>query len=79
MERTGEENDLPNKSSASETKHRTGGVTHLRAIAGGLQPHHKQSQQRAQVRRFTALLNTRPPSLHMKLPARFRGCPPLSN
>ncbi|HEX6436904.1 MAG TPA: ATP-binding protein [Candidatus Binatia bacterium] len=58
MERTGEENDLPNKSSASGTKHRTGGVTHLRAIAGGLQPHHKQSQQRAQVRRFTALLNT---------------------
>jgi two-component system sensor histidine kinase HydH len=30
----------------------------LRAIAGGLQPHRKQSQQRAQVRRFTALLNT---------------------
>lgn len=58
MERTGEENDLPNKSSASEPKHRTGGVTHLRAIAGGLQPHHKQSQQRAQVRRFTASLNT---------------------
>jgi signal transduction histidine kinase len=58
MERTGEENDLPNKSSASEPKHRTGGVTHLRAIAGGLQPHHKQSQQRAQVRRFSALMNT---------------------
>jgi two-component system, NtrC family, sensor histidine kinase HydH len=58
MERTGEEDGLPNKSYTSEPKHRTGGVTHLRAIAGGLQPHHKQSQQRAQVRRFTALLNT---------------------
>jgi signal transduction histidine kinase len=52
MERTGEENGLPNKS------HRAGGVTQLRMIAGGLQPHRKQSQQRAQVRRFTALLNT---------------------
>ena len=58
MERTGEENGLPINSSASEPKHITGGVTHLRAIAGGLQPHQKQSQQRAQVRRFTALLNT---------------------
>ena len=52
MERTGEENGLSDKS------HRAGAVTHLRAIAGGLQPHQKQSQQRAQVRRFTALLNT---------------------
>jgi signal transduction histidine kinase len=52
MERTGEENGFPIKS------HRAGGVTQLRAIAGGLQPHQKQSQQRAQVRRFTALLNT---------------------
>jgi two-component system, NtrC family, sensor histidine kinase HydH len=58
MERTGEENGLPNKSSASEPKHIAGGVTQLRAIAGGLQPHHKQSQQRAQVRRFTAMVNT---------------------
>jgi hypothetical protein len=33
MERTGEENGLPIKSSASEPKHITGGVTHLRAIA----------------------------------------------
>lgn len=57
MERTGEEN-FPKKSSASEPKHIAGGVTQLRAIAGGLQPHHKQSQQRVQVRRFTALLNT---------------------
>jgi signal transduction histidine kinase len=52
MERPGEENGFPIKS------HRAGGVTQLRAIAGGLQPHQKQSQQRAQVRRFTALLNT---------------------
>jgi signal transduction histidine kinase len=52
MERTGEENGFPIKS------HRARGVTQLRAIAGGLQPHQKQSQQRAQVRRFTALLNT---------------------
>lgn len=52
MERTGEENGFPIKS------HRAGGVTQLRAIAGGLQPQPKQSQQRAQVRRFTALLNT---------------------
>jgi two-component system sensor histidine kinase HydH len=58
MERTGDENGLPNKSSASGPKHIAGGVTQLRMIAGGLQPHHKQSQQRAQVRRFTALLNT---------------------
>jgi nitrogen-specific signal transduction histidine kinase len=58
MERTGEENGLPIKSSASEPKHMTGGVTPLRVIAGGMQPHYKQSQQRAQVRRFTALLNT---------------------
>ena len=52
MERTGEENDLPNKS------HKAGAVPQLRMIAGGLQPHREQSQQRAQVRRFTALLNT---------------------
>ena len=58
MERTGGEEGLPNKSSAAEPKHIAGGVTQLRAIAGGLQPHHKQSQQRAQVRRFTAWLNT---------------------
>ena len=58
MERTGEENGLPIKSLALEPKHLTGGVTPFRVIAGGLQPHHKQSQQRAQVRRFTALLNT---------------------
>ena len=52
MERTGEENGLPDKS------HKAGGVPQLRMIAGGLQPHREQSQQRAQVRRFTALLNT---------------------
>ncbi len=52
MERTGKENGLPNKS------HKAGGVPQLRMIAGGLQPHREQSQQRAQVRRFTALLNT---------------------
>jgi two-component system, NtrC family, sensor histidine kinase HydH len=52
LKRTGEEDGLPNKS------HRAGGVTQLRTIAGGLQPQRKQSQQRAQVRRFTALLNT---------------------
>lgn len=55
MERPGEENGLPIKFSASEPKHITGGVTPLRVIAGGLQPHEKQSQQRAQMRRFTAL------------------------
>ena len=58
MERTGEENGPRIKSSASEPKHITDGVTHLRTIAGGLQPHQNQSPQRAQVRRFTALLNT---------------------
>ena len=58
MERTGNENGLPIKSSASEPQHITGRVTQLRTIAGGLQPHQKQSQQRAQVRRFTALMNT---------------------
>ena len=58
MERTGEENGFLIKSSASEPNHVTRGVTQLRAIAGGLQPHQKQSQQRAQVRRFAALLNT---------------------
>ena len=58
MERTSEENRLPNKSSASEPKHTAGSVTPLRAIAGGLQSYQQQSQQRAQVRRFTALLNT---------------------
>ena len=58
MERTGEENGFLIKSSASEPNRVTRGVTQLRAIAGGLQPHQKQSQQRAQVRRFAALLNT---------------------
>ena len=58
MERTSEENGLSNKSPGSEPKHIADGITPLRVIAGGLQPHHKQSQQRAQVRRFTALLNT---------------------
>ena len=58
MERTSEGNGFPNKSPGSESKHIADGITPLKAIAGGLQPHHKQSQQRAQVRRFTALLNT---------------------
>lgn len=58
MERTSEGNGFPNKSPGAESKHIADGITPLRAIAGGLQPHHKQSQQRAQVRRFTALLNT---------------------
>lgn len=55
MEQTRERNGLPYRSSASEPKHIADGVTPLRAIAGGLQPHHEQSRQRAQVRRFTAL------------------------
>jgi hypothetical protein len=42
MERTGEENGLPIKSSASEPKHMTGGVTPLRVIAGGMQPHNER-------------------------------------
>ena len=57
MERTSEGNCFLNKSPGAEPKH-IGDVTPLRAIAGGLQPHNKQFQQRAQVRRFTALLNT---------------------
>jgi signal transduction histidine kinase len=57
MERTSEGNGFPN-SPVSESKPIADGITPLRAIAGGLQPHHTQSQQRAQVRRFTALLNT---------------------
>lgn len=55
MEQTSEGNGLPYRCSASEPKHIADGVTPLRAIAGGLQPHHEQSRQRAQVRRFTAL------------------------
>ena len=35
MERTGEENGLPNKS------HKAGAVPQLRMIAGGLQPHQR--------------------------------------
>ena len=58
MERTSEGSGFLNKPPGSEPKHIADGVTPLRAIAGGLQPHSKQSQQRAQVRRFTALLNT---------------------
>ena len=58
MARTSEGNGFPNKSSGSESKQIADGITPLRAIAGGLQPHDKQWQQRAQVRRFTALLNT---------------------
>jgi signal transduction histidine kinase len=58
MERTSEGNGFLNKSPSSEPKHIADGVTPLRAIAGGLQSHHKQFQQRAQVRRFAALLNT---------------------
>jgi hypothetical protein len=59
MDQTSEQNGLANKLSGSGSKNTIGSVSPaLRAIAGGLQPHHEQSRQRAQVRRFTALLNT---------------------
>jgi nitrogen-specific signal transduction histidine kinase len=59
MDQTIEENGLPDKLSGCRSNNTVRRVTApLRVIAGGLQPHHKQSQQRAQVRRFTTALNT---------------------
>ena len=59
MDQTTGENDLPNNLSSSGSNNTAGTVrAPLRAIAGGLLPHSKQSQQRAQMRRLTALLNT---------------------
>lgn len=47
---------VSNKFSAKNSA--AGSIPPLRVIAGGLRPHHERSQQRAQVRRFTALMNT---------------------
>ena len=59
MDKTIEENGLSNKLSGCRSNNTVRRVTApLRLIAGGLQPHHKQSQQRAPVRRFTTTLNT---------------------
>lgn len=56
MDETNNETRLSSKGGGNNS---AGGFTpQLRAIAGGLQPHHKNSQQRAQVRRYTALMNT---------------------
>ena len=59
MDQTTEGNGLSNKLSRRRSNNAVRGITApLRAIPGGLQPHQKQSQQRAQVRRFTTVLNT---------------------
>jgi signal transduction histidine kinase len=58
MDQTTEENGLSNRLSGWRSINAVGRTAPLRAIAGGLQPHHNQSQQRVQARRFTALLNT---------------------
>ena len=59
MDQTTEENGLSNKLSGRRSKDTIRDITApLRVIPGGLQRHQKQSQQQAQVRRFTTVLNT---------------------
>jgi signal transduction histidine kinase len=55
MDQTSDENEVANRFAKPGSKNLRGVTPRLRAIAGGLQPHHKQ---RAQVRRFTTVLNT---------------------
>jgi two-component system, NtrC family, sensor histidine kinase HydH len=59
MDQTTEENGLSNKLSGRRSKDTIRDITApLRVIPGGLRRHQKQSQQQAQVRRFTTVLNT---------------------
>jgi two-component system, NtrC family, sensor histidine kinase HydH len=58
MDQTNDENGVTNRFVRPSSKNGPGVKPRLRSIPGGLQADHNHSQQRAQMRRFTTLLNT---------------------